>query len=114
MYNYDKELVAILSNILPTYYELNLTKDIEKPCISWMLHSNTVNVEGDTLGYSYLNYQIKVWSNDVKDLNEKSELIDETLRPIGFKRMSCIDMFEVEGNLKQRVMTYQANVKELF
>ena len=60
MIDYGPTLVATLSTILPTYYEMTLTRGTKTPCISYMETNNYTTEKGDTLGYSRLAYQIKV------------------------------------------------------
>jgi hypothetical protein len=50
--------------------------------------NNYVSSSGDTLGYSYITYQVKVWGNNIADLQKYALQIDEKLRPLGFKRIS--------------------------
>ena len=52
MIDYHKELVAALSTILPTHYEMNLYRGLKTPCISYMETNNYMSETGDTLGYS--------------------------------------------------------------
>ena len=70
MIDYDKELVAALSTILPTHYEMNLYRGLPTPCISYQERSNVQQESGDTLGYSRLSYTIKVWSKSAKEIQE--------------------------------------------
>ena len=65
MINYDTQLVAALSTILPTHYELNLHSGLATPCISYQEDDNYDNETGDTLGYSTIRYLVKVWYNDI-------------------------------------------------
>ena len=53
MINYHKELVSVLSSILPTEYEMKLTSKTETPCISYMELSNVPinNSSFDTMEY---------------------------------------------------------------
>ena len=49
MIDYHKELVSALNNVLPTHYELALTKDTTIPCISYQERNNYVDVNGDRI-----------------------------------------------------------------
>lgn len=66
MVNYHKEIVSALNTILPTHYELALTQKTKTPCISYQERNNYATQQGDTQGYSYISYTIKVWDNDLK------------------------------------------------
>ena len=70
MINYHSELVSALDSILPTHYELVLHRGLATPCISYMELSNVADEEGDTLGYSSISYQIKIWGNKIDELQE--------------------------------------------
>lgn len=60
MINYHKEVVAALNTVLPTHYELHLHTGLSTPCISYMELNNAAEETGDTIGYSRLQYQVKV------------------------------------------------------
>ena len=68
MINYHSELVNALESVLPTHYELALTADTTTPCISYMETNNYSSSIGDTLGYSYITYQVKVWGNNIAEV----------------------------------------------
>ena len=78
MIDYHSTLVTALKTILPTYYELALHSGIKTPCISYMETNNYVDTNGDTLGYSRIVYQVKVWGNEIKDLQLYAQQIDNT------------------------------------
>lgn len=114
MIDYHKELVAALGNILPTYYELVLTTDTETPCISYQERNNAVDVNGDTRGYSRLSYTVKVWSNDIEELQSYALKVDAALRPLGWKRISSAELFDVNSTMIQKILTYEALALEVF
>lgn len=110
MVNYHKELVSALNNILPTYYEMALTSQTKTPCISYMELNNyaVTDVVGSTVGYSRITYQIKVWSNDIQQIQDYSLQIDSSLRKLGFKRISSGEMYDTQSTMIQKIMTYEA------
>lgn len=108
MINYHKDIVIALKTILPTYYELKLTSGTKTPCISYMELSNFDDVTGETLGYSRLSYQIKVWGNDIGVLQEYALQIDKVLRPLGFARRSSAELFDNNSTMIQKILTYEA------
>lgn len=108
MNDYHINLVAALNTILPTHYELNLHSGLETPCISYQELNNYVEANGDTIGYSRLSYQVKVWGNDLKDLQHYSKVIDATLRPLGWKRTSSGELYDYNSTMKQKILTYEA------
>lgn len=61
MIDYKPRLRSELETIgLPVVYELFLTKDTGLPCISYIEANNIADLEGDTLGYSDVYFNIKV------------------------------------------------------
>ena len=114
MINYHSELVKALSSVLPTYYEMTLTADSETPCISYMETNNYVSENGDTLGYSYIQYQVKVWGNSIADLQKYALEVDKVLRPLGFKRVRTHELYDRNSTMIQKIMTYEALALENF
>ncbi len=108
MIDYHSTLLSALKTILPTHYEMTLHSGLETPCISYMELSNVADAEGDTLGYSRLQYQIKVWGTNIADLQKYAQQIDITLRPLGWKRVGCVELYDNNSTIMQKVMTYQA------
>ena len=114
MINYHKQLVSALNTILPTHYELVLHRGINTPCISYMELNNQVSANGDTLGYSRIQYQIKVWGDNIGDLQTYALEIDNILRPLGWKRISCKELFDRESTMTQKIMVYECLALEEF
>lgn len=114
MINYHAELVKALNTVLPTHYEMTLTANTKTPCISYMETNNYVSTNGDTLGYSYVSYQVKVWGNNIADLQKYALQIDEVLRPLGFKRTSSGELYDRESTMIQKIMTFEAMACEEF
>ena len=114
MINYHPMLISALKTILPTHYEMTLTSKTKTPCISYMELSNYATEEGDTLGYSTIQYQVKVWGTDISDLQHYAQLIDAVLRPLGFGRVSSGEMADRNSSMIQKIMTYEATALEHF
>ena len=114
MINYHTELVSALNKILPTHYEMTLTSKTTTPCISYMELNNYADSEGDTLGYSRISYQIKVWGNDIKILQQYALEIDKALRPLGWKRVSSGELYDKQSTMIQKIMTYEGLALENF
>ena len=112
MINYHKELVAALNTILPTHYELALTSGIKTPCISYQERNNVDTEVGDTLGYSRISYTVKVWGNNIGELQQYALEIDKTLRPLGFKRISSNELYDTQSTMIQKIMTYECLAQE--
>lgn len=107
MINYHQELVSVLSAILPTHYELSLHSGIETPCISYQERNNYSSEQGDTLGYSHISYTIKVWSKDITEVQNYILAIDAALRPLGFRRTSTQELWNIESTMLQKIMNYE-------
>lgn len=114
MFNYYGEMIKALNNVLPTHYEMTLTANTKTPCISYMETNNYVSTNGDTLGYSVLQYQIKVWGHDIVALQNYAIQIDAALRPLGFKRTSTGELYDRNSTMIQKIMTYEAMALEEF
>lgn len=114
MINYHETMVSALNTILPTHYELFLHRGQSIPCISYMLLDNPTTAKGDTLEYSRIQYQIKVWGNRIDEINNYALEVDKTLRPLGWTRISCKELHDRESAMIQKIMTYEANALEEF
>lgn len=113
MINYHKELVAALNTIgIGVHYELSLTADTKTPCISYQERNNVDAETGDTLGYSRISYTVKVWGNDIGELQQYALEIDKTLRPLGFKRISSNELYDTQSTMIQKVMGYECLAQE--
>ena len=114
MIDYHVELVNALKTILPTHYEMKLTSATATPCISYMEINNYEDSRGDTLGYSRINYQIKVWANDIAILQRYALEIDLVLRPLGWRRISSGELYDSQSTMIQKVLTYEALAYEKY
>lgn len=115
MIDYHAKLISTLETIgIPVHYEMVLHSGLKTPCISYMELSNVAAQEGDTLGYSRLQYQIKVWGTNVADLQKYALQIDEVLRPLGFKRVGCNEMYDNNSAMIQKIMSYECLALEDF
>lgn len=116
MINYHTELVKALNTILPTHYEMVLHSGLKTPCISYMEvnNYNVTDTIGATVGYSRITYQVKVWSNDIADLQKYSLKIDEALRALGFKRVASGELYDNNSTMMQKILTYECLALEEF
>lgn len=114
MINYHTDLVKILNNILPTHYEMTLTSKTATPCISYMEIFNGAEQTGDSLGYSRIQYQIKIWANDIGTIQKYSLLVDDALRSLGFTRVSSNELYDNQSSMIQKIFTYEARALENF
>ena len=114
MINYHSNLVSALNRVLPTHYEMALTSNTATPCISYMELNNYTYANGDTLGYSYITYQVKVWANDIATIQRYSVEVDKVLKPLGFKRISSGELYDNNSTMIQKIMTYECLALENF
>ena len=115
MIDYHKNLISALQTIgIDVHYEMTLTSKTTTPCISYMEINNYVSINGETLGYSRIAYQIKVWGNKIEDLQRYAQMIDEVLRPLGWKRTSSGELYDNQSTMIQKILTYEALASETF
>ena len=114
MINYHKELVSALKSVLPTYYEMALTSKTATPCISYMENNNYTSHTGDTIGYSVISYQVKVWGNSIGVVADYATQADKALREIGFKRVSSTELYDNSSTMLQKIMIYEAVASEKY
>lgn len=100
-------IVEALKTILPTHYELKLSSGTKMPCISYQERSNAAIDTGDTLGYSRISYTVKVWGNDLEELNNYAIQIDNKLRPMGWKRTGSNELHSYQSSTIQKILTYE-------
>lgn len=108
MVDYHSNLVSALNTVLPTHYEMTLTSKTATPCISYMETNNYSSSSGDTLGYSFITYQVKVWANSIELIQRYALEIDAVLRPLGFKRIASGELYDNASTMIQKIMTYEA------
>ena len=114
MIDYHAQLVAALKTVLPCHYELVLTQGTKTPCISYQEINNYAVDNGDTLGYSRITYQVKIWGNDISEINHYAIEVDAVLRPLGWKRISCQELGDRNSTMIQKIMSYEALALEQF
>ena len=114
MIDFHSQLVKALKTILPTHYEMTLTSGTETPCISYMEISNADRETGNTIGYSSIQYQVKVWGTDIEVIQRYAIEVDNTLRSLGFKRGSSHEMYDNQSSMIQKIMSYECLALEQY
>ena len=112
MIDYHAQLVTALNTVLPTHYEMALHSGLATPCYSYMETNNYTSESGDTFGYSYISYQVKVWANDISTIQKYALEADRVLRPLGFKRIASGELYDNNSTMIQKIMTYEALASE--
>lgn len=114
MIDYHSNLVSALNQVLPTHYELALTSKTKVPCISYQERNNYTVDSGDTIGYSKISYTVKIWGNDIKQLQNYAAQVDAQLRAIGFNRLSSQELHDINSTMIQKIMLYEALALEQY
>lgn len=114
MVDYHRQLVSALEEVLPTHYEMTLHSGLKTPCISYMELNNYVDNFGETVGYSRITFQVKVWANSIAKIQEYAPMVDDALRPLGFKRISSGELYDNQSSMIQKIMTFEALAHENF
>lgn len=114
MIDYHKDLVSALETVLPAHYEMTLTSGTKTPCISYMEMNNYTVANGDRFGYSRISYQVKVWANDIAEIQKYALQIDKVLRPLGFTRTSSGELYDKQSTMIQKIMNFEALASEEF
>ena len=114
MIDYHSKLVSALNTVLPTHYEMALTSKTKTPCITYLELSNYVSTYGDTLAYSRIAYQVKVWAKDIELIQKYALEIDKALKPLGWVRVSSGELYDNQSSMLQKIMTYEALAYETY
>ena len=115
MIDFHREIVAALESTgLPVHYEMVLHSGLSTPCISYMELNNYVTLKTDKTDYSIISYQVKVWGNNIGELQKYALMIDSALRPLGFKRISTGELYDINSTMIQKITTYEATAKETY
>ena len=108
MNNYHLTVITALKTVgLPVHYEMFLHSGLETPCISYLEISNIDELNGNTHGYSRIAYQVKLWGNDIEIIQNYIKPLDNAMRSLGFKRISCQELYDTNSAMMQKVMTYE-------
>ena len=115
MIDYHSNLVSALQTIgIDVHYEMVLHSGLTTPCISYMELNNSMAETGDTLGYSNIQYQISIWSNDIADLQKYAVQVDAVLRPLGWRRISSGEMYDNNSTMCRKLLIFEALALEQF
>lgn len=103
-----KDLIVeeLLTIGIPVNYELFTSSGIEVPSISYLELTNTNLLQGNTLEYDTINFQIKLWSSDAEYLSVTSITISEIMRDLGFTRTFAQEI--PNNGLISKVMRFAA------
>lgn len=114
MIDFDKEFVATLKTILPTYHELTLSRKEKTPCLTYQEMNNYDEETGDTIGYSKIVYQVKIWHNNIGEIKQYIKQIDSKVRKLGFKRTNANELHDRQSSMIQKILQYEAKALEQY
>lgn len=119
MVNFHSKLIAALEAIgIDVHYEMVLHRGLKTPCISYMEINNYDITDSQydtmTIGYSRITYQIKVWANNIADIQKYSLEVDKAVRQLGLKRISSGELYDNNSSMIQKVMNYEGLTLETF
>ena len=115
MIDYHGDLVTALKTIgIDVHYEMTLTSKTTTPCVTYLEIGNVVENNGDTLGYSRIQYQISIWANNISDIQKYALKIDEVLRPLGWKRIGSAELYDNQSTMIHKALTYESLALEQF
>ena len=107
MINVKELIVTELSTLgIPVDYEMFTSENAAVPSISYLELTNVINLQGDTIEYDTVNYQIKLWATDIEYLTETSILISNIMRDLGFSRQFAQEV--VSKGIISKVMRFRA------
>ena len=112
MIDYLPTIISTLSDAADgakVYYEAFEDK-AELPCISVLEAANASRADGDTLRYSTLAFQVRIWTTRVSELQSLSLIVDKAMYGLGFTRTSAQDIFE-DGYIT-KVLRFEATSYE--
>jgi hypothetical protein len=102
--DYHEELVTALSGIgIPVYYE-HFKTERSLPCITYLEIFNGDLATGDTLSYSDMAFQIKIWDKTISSVQTIFNDLDNTLKPLGFNRTFSVEV--MDGDLNVKILRY--------
>lgn len=73
---------------LNVYYELTLDSSLPKPCISYQIYNDFDDERGDTIYYNTIQYMIKLWGDDIAELEGYKKLIKKSMHDMSFSQVS--------------------------
>ncbi|MBQ0088118.1 MAG: hypothetical protein KBT27_02160 [Prevotellaceae bacterium] len=114
MIDFHSTLVSALNDILPTCHETVRHPGMATPCISY-LETNNYDTQhrGDTIVYSNIVYQVKVWDKSIATIQSYVPQIDAAMRSLGFHRISSGELYDKETTMIQKLLTYEALASEI-
>jgi hypothetical protein len=107
MIDIKQDLVTLLktASSWDAYYEL-MYKPGTLPAITYIEVDNADLFNGDTIDYSTLRYEIKIWSKSMSEIASKSAQIDTAMKTAGWSRYMAMETND--NNTIVKVLRYVA------
>lgn len=113
MINYKPTLITELSALgYPVLLEDAMANNNTYPVITYFLSSDAARATGDTLGYSDIYYNIKVWGKRSSEIEPIAVSIDSKMRSLGFRRIATTELWF--NGVCQKELRYQGLGRERF
>lgn len=113
MKNLHTTLVSKLKELgIPVHYELMLHSGLATPCISYLELTNIIDKQSDISDISKIQYQVKIWDNEIETVQSYALQIDIALRSLGFKRVGSAELYDTKSTMIQKVLTYEVLTEE--
>lgn len=114
MLNLQKKIKQALDTVLTTYLEQFKSSNASLPCVTMLEISNLIDGQhqGDTLAWSRIYYELKLYAADYADIDLYSPKIDKCMRELGFVRRASKDII-VNGQICKD-FTYELLTEEYF
>lgn len=107
---------TLINNLLvlgyPVLLEDTMASNTTYPVITYNLSNDITRVNGDTLGYSDIYYNLKVWGKRVSEIEPIAKDIDDLMRANGFRRIATTELWF--NGICQKELRYQGLGRERF
>jgi len=103
----NQELIGLLGG--PRIYYLKAPDAMEFPRITFfeMTNFDDLYADDDALS-SEIHFQIDIWSKD-GNMTAIAQEVDKTMKQIGFRRTSSIDLYEDDTEVYHKALRYETN-----
>ena len=107
MIDVKQQLVATLKAATgyEVFYEF-FTQPVTLPCITYREIDNIDTLTGDTMEYSEIRHEIRIYTTTPSDMAVKSAAIDAALKAIGYRRIYAYE--DNDANRLVKIIRYIA------
>lgn len=111
---YKKQFIALLEEAVGEDANIiydSFVEEEQTPCVSYLEIANISTADGNTVRYSRITFQVRIWDTAVGVVEDLAETIDDTLVSNGFSRVYATDL--KDGDFIVRVIQFQGNGFEI-